>query len=61
MTETTNRDAALEAQIITATLRLQTASTPRQRREHWAQLQALVAQRSAERVATMERERGLVR
>jgi hypothetical protein len=40
-------------------LRLQCADTPTQRRELFERLRMLKAQRSAEKVAELERERGL--
>ena len=52
-------DAALEAAIALAALRLQTATTPIRRRQAFDELRALVAQRSPERIEQMERARGL--
>lgn len=54
-------DAALEAEINHAALRLQTAPTPAERRDAWNTLCELQKQRTPERVREMERERGLVR
>ena len=55
----TDADAALERQIADAEVAMHRADTEEQRRAMFAQLAALVAQRSAERVAEMEQERGL--
>lgn len=52
-------DSLLESAIIVATLRLQTAVAPSERREAWDELISLIAQRSADRVREMERARGL--
>lgn len=52
-------DAALEAAIDLATLRLQTAGTPIRRRQAFDELRRLVAARSPEQVARLERARGL--
>ena len=54
-------DAALEAEINLAALRLQTAATPKERRAWWNALCQLHERRSDERVKQMEREQGLVR
>lgn len=53
-------DLTLEAQIEFAAMRLATAGTPTERRKVWDELKQLVQRRSAERVAEMERERGLL-
>ena len=53
-------DLTLEAQIEFAAMRLATVGTPTERREVWNELRDLVMRRSAERVAEMERERGLL-
>lgn len=52
-------DAALEAAIELAALRLQTATTPLRRKAAWAELQRLVKNRSPAQVERMERARGL--
>jgi hypothetical protein len=53
------RDAALEAQIDDAYLALQAAPTAAARRDAWARLRELSAQRTPARIRQMERERGL--
>lgn len=53
-------DLTLEAQIEFAAMRLATVETPTERRRVWDELRDLVLRRSAERVAEMERERGLL-
>lgn len=53
--------ASLEQSIDYAALRLSTAPTVAERRSAWNLLQTLVAMRSKERVAAMEREQGLSR
>lgn len=55
----TNADRDIEARIDEAYMRLQTATTERRRRKAWEELLALRGQRSAERVAEMERQQGL--
>jgi hypothetical protein len=52
-------DLRLETQIDAAALRLATADTPAGRRAAWSELKALISRRSAERIAQMERDRGL--
>lgn len=52
-------DAALEAAIDLAALRLQTATTPLRRRHAFDELRTLVAQRSPQQIARMERDKGL--
>ena len=52
-------DANLEAAIDFTVLRLQTATTPKQRRAAWAALSELQRQRSATQIARMEAHRGL--
>lgn len=54
-------DIDLERRIDVAALMLHTAPTPDERRAAWAVLKDLVAQRSPQRVAEMEAERGLAR
>ena len=51
--------AGLEAAIALAALRLQTATTPIRRRQAFDELRTLVAQRSPQQVARMERDKGL--
>lgn len=55
----TMTDESLETRIHEQALRLQFARTPAARREAMRRLRELHAQRSAERVAEMEREQGL--
>jgi hypothetical protein len=50
-------DAALEASIEIAALKLQTATTPLRRKAAWAELQRLVKGRSPAQVERMERAR----
>ena len=59
---TLEADLDLERRIERAALRLHAASGPRAkniRREAWREMQSLIAQRSPEQIARMERERGL--
>ena len=58
-TATTDADQALEDRIDAQLLRLQTATTYKQRHAAWVRTQRLIAQRSAAQIARMERERGL--
>jgi len=57
----TTRDAALEAEISLAALRLATSTTHLDRRAWWNVLCQLHEQRSEERVRQMEHEKGLAR
>lgn len=52
-------DAELEEAIDKQTMLLHTAKTPEERRAAMAELQRLHPQRSKERIAQMERQRGL--
>ena len=49
----------LEAEIDFSYLRLTTAETPELRAAEWQHMQQLIKQRTPQRVAQMERERGL--
>jgi hypothetical protein len=51
--------ADLENALDAAVLRLHTVDTPEARREAWAEIQTLHAQRTPEQVAQLEAERGL--
>ena len=55
----TLHDAALETAIDLATLRCQTATTPKRRLEAFEELRRLVASRSPEQVKRLERAKGL--
>ena len=57
----TPADAALEAEINLAALRLATATNPRDRRDAWAALCDLQPKRTPERVQEMEHTQGLRR
>lgn len=57
----TDLDAYLERRIDKAALELQTARTPKARREAMERLRRLHARRSPARVAEMEQDKGLVR
>lgn len=52
-------DEGLERRIDYQALLLHSAPTPAERRTAWSELKRLVAQRSPERIARMEREQGL--
>lgn len=54
-------DAQLEESIHWAKLRCQVARTPKLRRAAFDDMRKLIAQRSPEQIARMERERGLRR
>lgn len=53
-----SESATLEAKIDVAYMGLQFGKTPAQRRKAAAEMRRLIAQRSDDRVAQMERERG---
>jgi hypothetical protein len=55
----TDLDKYLEDRIDKAALELQTATTPKARREAFDRLKQLHQRRTASRVAEMEREQGL--
>lgn len=52
-------DDERETVIFEAGLRMQTATTPEQRRAAWADMKQLILDRSSAQVEKMERERGL--
>jgi hypothetical protein len=54
-------DEQLEKLIDTATLRLSLAKGRRARERSWNELKALIARRSPQQVARMEREKGLTK
>lgn len=56
----TELDEYLERRIDKAALELQTARTPHARRQAMQRLAQLVARRTPQRVAEMEREKGLL-
>lgn len=57
----TPSDASLETALALAAIRLQTATTPKRRREAFAEMQRLHRLRTPGQVARMEKARGLVR
>lgn len=57
----TEVDAALETALALATLRLQTATTPKRRREAFKEMQRLHKLKTPEHIERQERERGLRR
>lgn len=52
-------DDERETAILAASLRMQTAKTPKQRREAWEEFKTLHEGRSDRQIANMERERWL--